>query len=267
MITEQIKLHLTESCPWRDSVIYFDSIDSTNTRAKLLAAQGAPHGTILLAEHQTGGRGRLGRSFLSPAGTGIYLSVILRPNCPPDQIMHLTCAAAVAMCNAVEQTAGFRPRVKWTNDLVHEKRKLGGILTELGLDNRGLVSYAVIGIGLNCNQELSDFPPELQSLAGSLSMFAMKNISRSVAAAAMIQSLSDMDQQLLTGKDQIMERYRSDCMTIGQEISLIKADGSTRHGKAVDVDENGGLIVQFESGQTETVTSGEVSVRGMYGYI
>ena len=264
---EQILHYLTESCPWRDSVISFDTIDSTNTQGKLLAAQGAPHGTILLANQQTVGRGRLGRCFLSPAGTGIYMSVILRPNCPPDRLMHLTCAVAVAMCNALEQAAGFRPRIKWTNDLVYEKRKLGGILTELGLDTAGLVNYAVVGIGLNCTQDISDFPPDIQSIAGSLSMFAEHVVSRDAVAAAMIRALYEMDLQLITGKEQIMSQYRSDCMTIGQEISLLKADGSVRHGKAVDIDESGALVVEFESGQTETVSSGEVSVRGMYGYV
>lgn len=264
---ERIKTLLRESCPWQDSLIYFDSIDSTNTRAKLLAAQGAPHGTVLIADHQAGGRGRRGRSFHSPAGTGIYMSVILRPGCAPADLMHLTCAAAVAMCDAVEESAGFRPGIKWTNDLVSGTRKLGGILTELGFDSAGMVDYAIIGIGINCCQSLSDFPEDIQNMAGSLSSVSGSTIDRAKVAAAMTNALYRMDKMLMTRKADILNRYRSDCVTIGKEISVVKADGSVRHGLAVDIDEDGGLVVRFDDGHRETVNSGEVSIRGMYGYL
>ena len=108
---EQIISFLAESCPWQDSLLWFDTIESTNTTAKHLAREGAPQGTVLIADHQTGGRGRRGRSFHSPAGSGIYMSLILRPNCLPSQIMHLTCAAAVALCDAVEESCGIRPGI------------------------------------------------------------------------------------------------------------------------------------------------------------
>lgn len=257
-----IKHFLPDSCPWQESILYYDTIDSTNTQAKLLAAQGAPQGTVLIADHQTVGRGRLGRSFSSPGGMGVYLSVILRPNCPPQDLMHLTCATAVAVCNAVEQVAHFRPRIKWTNDLVYEGRKLCGILTELGLDAQGMVAYAIIGVGLNCCQKVSDFPPEIRDIATSLAMVTGKEIRRSQVAAAIIEALWCMDL-----KDTSMDRYRADCMTLGREVSLVKADGSARHGTALDVDPSGALIVRFPDGHIETVNSGEVSVRGMYGYV
>ncbi len=258
---------MKESCPWQDSLLWFDSIDSTNTQAKLLAAQGAPHGTILIADHQTGGRGRLGRSFHSPAGTGVYMSLILRPNCAPAELMHLTCAAAVAACEAIDAACGIRTTIKWTNDLVYGRRKLAGILTELGLSPKGTVDYAVIGIGINCCQTEADFPPELREMAGSLHSVTGQTIDRAQVTAALPDALYRMDQTLLTDRSGIMERYRNNCVTIGQEISLVKADGSVRHGTALDVDEAGGLIVAFADGRSETVTSGEVSVRGMYGYV
>ena len=248
--------------PWKNSIRFFDTIDSTNTRAKLLAAQGAPHGTVLIADHQTGGRGRLGRTFLSPAGTGIYMSVILRPDCPPAQIMHLTCAAAVAACDAVEKSVGIRPGIKWTNDLVHDDRKLAGILTELGLSPRGMVDWAVIGIGINCLQKVEDFDPAIRSFAGSLAMFAPCDQAK--VAAALIEAFSEMD---LTRKSDIMAQYRSDCITIGREVSLLRGTDPVRHGKAVDIDADGGLIVEFAPGVREVVNSGEISVRGMYGYV
>ena len=264
---ELIISNMRESCPWQDSLLWFDSIDSTNTRAKELATQGAPHGTVLIADHQTGGRGRRGRSFHSPAGTGIYMSAILRPDCKPDQLMHLTCAVAVAMCDAVEKSCYIRPGIKWTNDLVWNTRKLGGILTELGLTPNGNVDYAIIGIGINCCQREFDFPEEIRSIATSLHTVTGNDIDRSRVAAAMVDALYRMDQDLLTRQEHIINRYRADCITLGKEISLIKADQVIRHGKALSIDETGALIVSFEDGTTEIVNSGEVSVRGMYGYV
>lgn len=263
---EQILKNLSESCPWQDSVLYFDSIDSTNTRAKELAARGAPHGTVLIAGHQTHGRGRLGRTFLSPAGSGIYMSVILRPKCAPAELMHLTCAAAVAACDAVERSAAFRPGIKWTNDLVCGGRKLAGILTELNIGSGGMVNFAIVGIGINCCQQESDFPEELRYMAGSLSMVSGRPVDRAQTAAAMIRALYEMDRTLLTHKNAAMDRYRADCITLGKEVSLHRADGSVRYGTALAIDDQGALVVRFTDGTTETVNSGEISVRGMYGY-
>ena len=263
---ELIIRELRESCPWQDSLLWFPSIDSTNTRARELARQGAPHGTVLIADHQTGGRGRRGRSFHSPAGSGIYMSVILRPRCAPKQVMHLTCAAAVAMCDAVEAAAGFRPGIKWTNDLVCGRRKIAGVLTELGFDNRGNVDFAVIGIGINCCQQEGDFPEDIQDIAGSLASVSGQQIDRIKVAAAMVDALYRMDATLLTEKAHILNRYRWDCITLGQEISLVRGD-EVRHGTALDIDDDGALIVRFPDGSTEAVNSGEVSVRGMYGYV
>lgn len=266
MMKEQIIKNLRESCPWQDSLLWFDSIDSTNTRARELARQGAPHGTVLIADHQTGGRGRRGRSFHSPAGSGIYMSVILRPHCTPQQIMHLTCAAAVAMCDAVASAVGFRPGIKWTNDLVCGKRKIAGVLTELGFDNRGNVDFAVIGIGINCCQQEADFPADIRSIAGSLTSISGQSIDRAVVAATMMDALYRMDTELLTGKAHILNRYRKDCITLGKEISLVRGE-EIRHGTALDIDDAGALIVRFPDGTAEAVNSGEVSVRGMYGYV
>ena len=266
MMKEQIIRNLRESCLWQDSLLWFDSIDSTNTRARELARQGAAHGTVLIADHQTGGRGRRGRSFHSPAGSGIYMSVILRPHCAPQQIMHLTCAAAVAMCDAVEAATGLRPGIKWTNDLVCGKRKIAGVLTELGFDNHGNVDFAVIGIGINCCQQEDDFPEDIRSIAGSLASVSGQAIDRAVVAAAMMDALFRMDAELLTGKAHTLNRYRQDCITLGQEISLVRGE-EVRHGTALDIDEDGALIVRFSDGQISAVNSGEVSVRGMYGYV
>ena len=259
-----IQSYLPGDHPWQNHISWFDTIDSTNTRLKELARQGAPHGTVLIADRQTGGRGRLGRSFQSPGGMGVYMSVLLRYAAPPEQMMHLTCAAAVAACQAVEAATGISPGIKWTNDLVHEKRKLAGILTELvSLPGE---TAAVIGIGINCCQRLQDFDPQIQGFAGSLAMVSGKCIDRAQVAAQLILALSEMDKMLFTEKKAIMKRYQAGCITVGQDISLLRSD-EVRHGHAVGIDENGALLVSFPDGHTEAVDSGEVSIRGMYGYI
>lgn len=238
----------------------FETIDSTNTYLKQLAEAGAEAGTAVIALRQTGGRGRLGRSFHSPEG-GLYLSFLLRPQCPSTELMHLTCATAVAACDAVEAATGFRPGIKWTNDLVHGKRKLGGILTELGFRGSCL-DYAIVGIGINCTQRPEDFPPELQTMASSLQTVTGQPIDRSAVEAQLLKVLSGNFWQ---DKAAIMARYKCDCITIGKEISVVRGE-ECYHATALDVDEDGGLVIQTADG-VRTVTSGEVSVRGMYGYV
>ncbi len=125
--------------PWTDRIVVLDEVDSTNTEAKRLALKSAPDGTVVISDHQTGGRGRQGRSFSSPAGQGVYLTVLLRPNCTAQQLGLLTVMAAVAVCDAVEAACGVRPGIKWTNDLVLGGKKLCGILTELSLAPDGTV--------------------------------------------------------------------------------------------------------------------------------
>lgn len=256
----EIKKHLPGH-PWREKIQYFDCLDSTNTYAKHLATEGAPEGTVIIADHQTGGRGRLGRSFSSPAGMGIYLSVILRPDCDPAELMHLTCAAGVAAARAIDDP---RIGIKWTNDLVLGKRKLGGILTELSVDpDTGKVDWAVVGIGINCCQQAWQFPEEIRDMACSLGM-DWQDIPWLIAD--LITALQQMRTHLLTHKAEIMAEFTRRCVTIGSEISVLRGD-EVRHGTALGVDENGGLLVAFSDGSRGTVTSGEVSIRGMYGYL
>lgn len=253
---------LPKDFPWADTIITLDSVDSTNTYAKTLAQSGAPQGTCVLANRQTGGRGRLGRSFSSPADMGVYLSVILRPGCKPEELMHLTCCAGVAMCDAVEKAAGIRPQIKWINDLVVNKRKLGGILTELSVNGQGTVDYAIVGIGINCCQQEKDFPEELRDIATSLSMVTGTGITPAVLVSKMLIFLCNMD---ISQKKAFMRRYKADCLTLGQDVKIIRGK-EQQQGKAVDLDDDGGLMVEFPDGHTETVSSGEVSVRGLYGY-
>lgn len=248
--------------PWESLVQVHEVLDSTNTYAKELARQGAPEGTVIIAQSQTGGRGRLGRSFHSPE-SGLYLSLIIRPNCPADRLMHLTCAVGVAACDAIEQVCGIRPGIKWINDLVLEGKKLGGILTELTFGTDGNVSSAVIGIGINCQTKA--FPRELKNIACSLSLYT-KQTSPTVLASELIIALEKMNQTLLTDPTAIMERYRKDCVTIGRQVRVFSLDG-VQTGIAEAVHTDGSLQVLFDDGQRKNVNIGEVSVRGLWDYI
>jgi len=248
--------HLPEDFPWQ--VHWFETIDSTNDQAKAMAAQGAPHGTVLVAEQQTGGRGRMGRSFHSPGDAGIYLSVILRPNCPAADLMHLTCAAGVAACNAVDAVSKFRPGIKWVNDLIANGKKLGGILTELSVDPAtGLVTWAVVGIGINCHASL--FPASLQDVAIDLETVTGKCADRAALTAALILELERMHRQL-SNKTAILDLYRKNCVTLGKEVAIIGAQ-ATQYGTALDVDSEGALVVQFADVSVSSLSSGEVSIR------
>lgn len=258
---------LLDGHPWSETIHYYESVDSTNTLAKTMAASGAPSGTVLIADRQTAGRGRMGRSFLSPGGMGVYFSLILRPSCPAASLMHLTCAAAAAACDGVENAFGFRPKIKWTNDLVYGQKKLAGILTELALDPKtGMVDYAVIGIGVNCRQSPEDFDPSIRSIACSARMITGDDVERERLCVELVRAFFSLDQSLLTRKDAIMERYRWDCITIGQHISILQGT-QIRHAFATGITGDGALEVTYDDGSSGTVTSGEVSIRGMYGYV
>ena len=247
--------------PWASNLRWFDTIVSTNTEAKKMGLAGAPHGTVLIADRQTGGRGRMGRSFSSPAGSGIYMSVILRPNYAAAELMHLTCGVAVAMCDAVEKVTGFRPTVKWINDLIANGKKLGGILTELSLvPGTDRVDFAVVGVGINCLQTQQDFPKELQDIAISLKAVTEQDIDRLQLAAAMVEAMHELSGVLLTEKAAIMSQYEKDCCTLGQDIYLIRGEEKIPC-HAMSLDSDGALLVQFSDGSIQAVSSGEVSVR------
>ncbi len=254
--------------PWRETLQLVPEVGSTNTELKTQAAAGAPAGTVLIAEKQTGGRGRLGRQFASPPGIGLYLSVVLRPTARPTELSHLTALVAVATCDAIEAACGIRPQIKWTNDLVLGKKKLVGILTELALEaESGSVQYAVAGIGINCNHQPSDFPPDVAQMATSILQETGRTVDRSRLAAELIRALARMDAELLSGKQAWLARYEHDCITIGQDVKIVRGD-EIRFAHAIGLDEDAGLRVRYlDDGSEGVVFSGEVSVRGMYGYV
>ena len=248
--------------PWRASIHYLESVDSTSTYAKALAKDGAPQGTAVIARVQTGGRGRMGRSFHSPDG-GLYVTVILRPNCPAEKLMHLTCAAGVATADAIYKASGIFPGLKWINDLVIGTRKVGGILAEMSLTPTGNVDYALIGIGINCKDTI---PPELSQIATALDREAKKAVPPARLAAELLQSLYCISDKLLSEQKAIMRQYRKACVTTGKEVLLLRGE-ETQKAFALSVEEDGGLLVEFPDKRREIISSGEVSVRGLFGYL
>ena len=254
--------HLPLDFPW--DIQWYENLPSTNDLAKEYGKQNLPQCAVILADSQSKGRGRMGRSFHSPAGSGIYLSVLLRPGCDARELMHLTCATAVAMCDAVERVCGVRPGAKWINDLVLENKKLGGILTEMSLDAAGKVVWCVIGVGINCKK--TAFPAELENIAISLESVTGTPVDRGALIAEMILALKNLSDGLPENSAAILNRYRKDCITLGKDVMVIRGDQQLP-AFAIDVDQEGGLVVAFPDGTQETIAAGEVSVRGLCGYI
>lgn len=262
---ELILSKLPAECPNRDTLHWFDSTDSTNNQAKLLAKAGAPAGTAVMADYQTSGRGRMGRSFLSPAGKGVYLSFVLRPACSASECMHLTCAAAVAVCNAVESVCAVRPKIKWINDLILGNKKLGGILTELSLvPNTDRVDFAVIGIGINCHQMPEDFPEPIHAIATSIAAETGKTVCTASLYAALIENLMCLQSRLINDKNSFLQNYRRNCITLGKQVVLLPDEVTAT---AVSVDDEGALLVRLADGNLRRVISGEASIRGIGGYV
>lgn len=255
------------ACHLGHPLLCFDVIDSTNTECKRQAMAGAPDGLVAVAEEQTGGKGRKGRSFQSLKGKGLYLSVLMRPDLPPAQVTDITAWVAVAVCDGIEQACGVRPRIKWTNDLVLNGKKLCGILTEIGLEGEShALDYLIPGIGINVAQTPEDFGPELAEMATSLSWELGREVRRADLAAAVIQALDKMYAGFPRNKQEYLDKYRADCLTPGNPVQLI-TPASRREAYAVEIDDEFRLVVEFPDGTRQAVSAGEVSVRGMYGYV
>lgn len=244
-----------------------DTIDSTNTECKRQAMAGAPEGLVVIAEEQTGGRGRLGRSFQSPPGCGLYLSALLRPRLEPAEVADFTAWVAVAVCDGIQAACGVRPRIKWTNDIILNGRKLVGILTELGLvSESNSLDYLVIGIGINVNHRPEDFSPDIREMAISLSQALGHPVRRSHLAAQVILALDRMYADFPRNKAEYLEKYRADCLTPGNQVQLI-TPVSRQEAYALAIDDNFRLVVELPDGTRRALSAGEVSVRGMYGYV
>ena len=246
-----------------DRLIVLPEVDSTNNYLKQLAANGAPDETAVLSIRQTAGRGRRGRIFLSEPG-GLYLSYLIRPHESAQELLHLTALAGLCVCNAVSQVTGMQPSIKWPNDPVLNGKKLCGILTELSVSlETQEPEYVVIGIGINCNQ--TQFPQELD-MATSLRIEAGRPADVNAIAAALLLELSRMRREFLSRKSDWIAAFSRNCLTVGKDIQILRA-GTVRQAKATGIGPDAELLVEYPDGTSGSVSSGEVSVRGLYGYV
>ena len=239
---------------------YFPSVDSTNRVAKALAYHGAEEGTIVVAEEQDSGKGRLDRNFYSPRGKGIWFSVILRPKILPHDAPKFTLMAAVAVAEAMARF-NLKAEIKWPNDIMFDGRKLVGILTEI-TGELARITYMVIGIGINVNMSREDFPEELQSVAASLAEMNGEDLSRVELFRAVLEEFDKLYREVsASGFDKVIERWKKYNVTLGKNVRVISAgDGESFTGKAIDLDEDGALVVETAQGR-RTVYAGDVSIR------
>ncbi len=244
---------------------HFDSIDSTNTRAKALAGDGAKEGTLIISDEQTKGRGRLGREWTSPKGTGIWMSLVLKPDIEPIHASKMTQIAAAAMNTAIETVTGLSPGIKWPNDIILSKRKTCGILTEMSAELNS-INYIVVGIGVNVNVEA--FPEEIKDKATSLRIETGHMIKRKEIVVSFIKAFETLYYAYIKEEnfEKTLEYCRSHSATLGRKVRIIHRD-KTLFGEAMDLNADGELMVKFENGEVRPVFYGEVSVRGLTDYI
>lgn len=252
-----IAMHLSSEFSHLPLHVY-KTVDSTNNVAKKLALEGADHGTAILSFHQSHGKGRLGRTFISPANTGIYMSVLLKPSFDMSHSVLITTAASVAVVRAIEKVTGLAPEIKWVNDIYVNGKKICGILTEAitGFET-GQIEYLIVGIGINCS--IKGFPDDLLQIAGALSGDFSKN---HLAAEVLNQLLPLIDH---IEDRSFIQDYRSHSMVLGKTITVYKGgyteDAPGRVARVLDIDINGGLQVLYSDGEQETLSTGEISIR------
>jgi BirA family biotin operon repressor/biotin-[acetyl-CoA-carboxylase] ligase len=241
-----------ETKAWAPSIRFFEEVDSTNRVAAEWAGEGAAEGSLVVADHQTAGRGRLDRKWFSPPGSSLLFSVVLRPSIVVEDLGLLNLAAAAAVCGAVAEE-GVDPRVKWPNDVVLGGRKVGGILAEASLELNRAISV-ILGIGLNVNIPEDEFPPEIRETAGSISSFSGKTHDRITLLTAFLRHFGRFYDGL-PGRppEWILNSYRQLCATLGQKVRVDLQNGSLE-GTAVDIHTSGGLIL--DSG--EVIRVGDV---------
>ncbi len=235
-----------------------NTVDSTNTYLKKQAFSGAPEGTAVVANTQTAGRGRMGRSFASAPALGIYMSLLLRPDCTADSAQSLTANTAVAVCRAIETVCGLTPDIKWINDIYLNGKKICGILCESAVGENGL-DFVVIGVGLNVITRTEDFPPELRETAGSIYSETGKIVERGELISAILAELDKMYSLWKTDKSVYLEEYKKHCSMLGGFVTVMTKDGKLEVF-AEDIAPDFGLKVKTAQG-TRVLYSGEVSVR------
>lgn len=238
----------------------YRSVTSTNILAKEAAKNGTTEWSCIAAKHQSAGRGRLGRSFFSPDGSGVYFSVILRPSLDAEQLTMLTTSAAVAVCMAIEEEFNIFPEIKWVNDIYLKSKKICGILTEAAFDPNGKIDYAVTGVGINLLAPENGFPEDISNVAGFLLSEPEENAENRFLAS-FLKHYKRIYSSLEANSTYAADEYRRRCFVIGKEINIISSGKIIGTGVAVDTDQFCRLIVRRNDRSTEILSSGEISIR------
>jgi BirA family biotin operon repressor/biotin-[acetyl-CoA-carboxylase] ligase len=259
LLTDEIREGLNTNIFGKGGITYFRETDSTNVRAKYLAGDGAPEGTVVVAEKQTQGRGRRGRSWFSPPGEGIYTSIVLRPPIPPNEAPKLTLLASVAVAEALLSLTSLKINIKWPNDILIKGRKVAGILTEISTE-MDRIDYVVIGVGINVNTPRESLHPDIRQTATSILMETGKPFPRIALLRAYLEWLEIYYEAFKTkGFDPILNRWKHLADIIGRRIRVDLMD-SMRVGKVLDIDKDGFLILQDRKGTIERIISGDVTL-------
>lgn len=238
----------------------FKTVDSTNTVASLAAENGAEEWTVIIAEEQISGKGRMNRQFYSPLGTGLYMSIVLRPKLSAESSVFITAAAAVAAAEAIEAVSDQRAEIKWVNDIYCNGKKVCGILTQGAVNAQsGKLDYAILGIGINVFAPQNGFPDSIESIAGSVLEYSKRSCETMSRIIAEILDRFAEYYKSIENKTFLAE-YRTRSFVTGKKINVIKQD-DIRPAEAIAIDDNCGLRVRYADGTTETLISGEVSTR------
>ncbi|MCI9491179.1 MAG: biotin--[acetyl-CoA-carboxylase] ligase [Dorea sp.] len=247
------------------SVIYYDETDSTNIQAKLAGENGSEHGTLVVADRQVAGKGRRGRSWESPKGVCVYMTLLLRPSIAPVKAPMLTLVMALSVAEAVRELTGLKAGIKWPNDIVLNKKKICGILTEMSTEI-DYINYVVTGVGINTNQET--FSEEIRKRATSLLIEGGRHISRSELVAAVMERYEENYERFMETKDLsgLQEKYNGMLVNCGREVRVLEPKGEYS-AFASGINEVGELVVTTPEGEEKHIFAGEVSVRGIYGYV
>lgn len=243
---------------WR--VRYFPVVESTNTLALAMGKEGADAGTVLVAETQSGGRGRLGKSWCSPPGTGLYCTVLLRPAIPLPQLARLTIAAGLAAAMAIDEVSGLVSAIKWPNDVLVQGRKVAGILTECDLTS-GREPLVALGVGINLSTERIQFPQEIHDRATSLLLASGKRVGKGVMLAALLRRIERVIFRLEQGDfGGILDEWRAKDATIGKWLTWLAISGLTVHGVSLGPDHEGNLVIRDSAGERHQVLSGDITL-------
>lgn len=240
----------------------FDVLKSTNETAVAMAQEGAPEGTVIVAARQEGGHGRMQRVWNSPLG-GLWFTVILRPQIDPQYAAQITLLAGVAVAKAVRRLYDTESvQIKWPNDLLLDGKKICGILSELQLDENGVIDYAIVGIGVNVALSAADFPAEVAATATSLNTSLHKDFTCDQVLVAIMEDFGILyDKWLLLGADVVMKEWQKLNCTVGKHVLVKDNDQVVFAGTVIDVDEEGAIIVHNEQGIVQSFNFGEISIR------